>query len=85
MQRVFAPALWIAVAVALWFAMFLAIGNAVMWVIQTYEENSASECNRGECGTFGELVDDHGLAFATTVALLAALFSAGLLREARRR
>jgi hypothetical protein len=84
-QRVFAPALLFAAAAALWLAVFLAIGNGVIWVIQTYEENSASECDRGECGTFGEIVDDHSLVFVIAVGLVAVLPSATLLWATRRR
>ena len=65
--------------------MFLAIGNGVIWVIETYEAHSASECDRGECGAFGEHVDDHGLVFVTAVGLLAALPSAALLWATRPR
>jgi hypothetical protein len=75
----------VAVAAALWLAVFLAIGNGVVWVIQAYEENSASECDRGECGTLGEFVDDHSLVFVIAVGLAALLPSAALLWATRRR
>ena len=74
----------LAVAVAIWVAVFFGGAYALVWLIETFEGDT-SECWWAECGTFGELLDDHDLLAAIVLGLLAALPAAAVLWKARGR
>ena len=84
MQRLSAAALLIGSAVALSLGTFFAAAAILVWLVETFE-GDISECNRGQCGTFGELLDDHDLLAVVVHGLFAVLPGAALLWTARSR
>ena len=84
MQRALAAAAVVAAAGAVWAATFFLAAWSIVWLIATFE-GETSECWRGECGRFGELLDDHDLLATAVLAAVAALPAAGVLWKARSR
>ena len=84
MQRVSAAAVVIASAVVLSLATFFGAAAAVVWLVESFE-GEISECHRGRCGAFGELLDDHDLLAVIVLGVVAAVPGIALLWAARRR
>jgi hypothetical protein len=83
-QRFSAAALLVAAAIVLWLATFYASAYALVWLVEAVEGDT-SECWSSQCGTLGELIDDHDLLGVVLLAFLAALPAAALLWKARAR
>lgn len=83
-HRLGAAALLIVGAVALSLVTFFATAATVVWLVETFE-GEISECNRGQCGMFGEFLDNHDLVAVIVLAVFAALPGSALLWMGRSR
>jgi len=84
MRRAVAAIAVAAAAATVWLAVFLGGGYAVVRFAEA-REGDISECDRGQCGTLGEFLDDHDLLAVSVLALVAALPAAVLLWRGRGR
>jgi hypothetical protein len=53
-------------------AVFFGGAYALVWLAEA-TEGDVSECDRGECGVLGELLDEHDLIALLVLALIAAV------------
>ena len=84
MARFFAAAALLGAAVVIWLTVFFGGAYVIVWSIETFE-GDMSECWWAECGTFGELLDDHDLLAVVLLAVFATVPSAAFLRKTLRR
>ena len=71
-------------AVAIWLTLFFGGAYALVQLVERFE-GDISECDRGECGRFGEFLDEHDLIAVILLALVAAAPAIPLLWKARGR
>jgi hypothetical protein len=68
----------LAVAVAVWLAVFFGGAYALVRLTEAHE-GDISECNVGQCGMWGEFLDNHDLLATLLLAVLAALPGCALI------
>ena len=77
-------AIVVVAAFAVWLAIFFGSAWLIVWLIETFE-GETSECWSGQCGRFGEFIDDHDLLATVLLAVFAALPASVVLWKARHR